>query len=39
MASDLARLERKARSGHTVDVNDMAMFALRWRKPKSAVQR
>jgi DNA polymerase III delta subunit len=39
MASDLARLERKARSGHTVDVNDLAMFALRWRKPKSAVQR
>ena len=36
MSADLARLERKARSGHTVDVNDLANFAVRWRKPKPA---
>lgn len=36
MSADLARLERKARSGHAVDANDLAVFAVRWRKPRSA---
>jgi len=38
MSADLARLERKARSGHLVDVNDFASFAVRWRKPRTAAQ-
>ena len=32
MSQDLGRLERKARSGHTVDASDLALFAVRWRR-------
>jgi len=32
MSADLGRLERKARTGHTVDASDVALFALRWRR-------
>ena len=38
MSADLARLERKARSGHAVDENDIALFSLRWRRAKTAVR-
>ncbi|HTF87585.1 MAG TPA: hypothetical protein VK843_04190 [Planctomycetota bacterium] len=37
MSADLGRLERKARSGHTVDASDLALFALRWRKTTAGV--
>ncbi|HUR27751.1 MAG TPA: hypothetical protein VM509_06170 [Planctomycetota bacterium] len=32
MSADLGRLERKARTGHTVDASDLAVFAMRWRR-------
>jgi hypothetical protein len=32
MSDDLARLERRARMSRSVDVNDFALFALRWKK-------
>ncbi len=38
MFADLGRLERKARSGHTVDENDIALFALQWRKSKAGAR-
>lgn len=38
MSADLARLERKSRSGHAVDENDMALFALRWRRSRAAAR-
>ena len=36
MSADLGRLERKARTGHTVDVSDLALFAVRWRRARAA---
>jgi hypothetical protein len=35
MSEDLARLERTARGDAPVDVNDLALFALRWRRRKA----
>lgn len=35
MSADLLRLERKSRRGHEVDVNDLYLFALRWRRSKA----
>jgi DNA polymerase III delta subunit len=39
MSADLGRLERKARSGHTVDASDLAVFAVRWRRSAATVSR
>jgi len=35
MSDDLARLERRARTHASVDVNDFSLFALRWRKQRT----
>ncbi len=35
MSADLGRLERKARTGHTVDASDLALFAVRWRRTQT----
>ena len=36
MCDDLARLERRARTGGNVDVNDFSLFALRWKKQRAS---
>ncbi len=36
MSADLVRMERKARSGHVVDENDLAVFAVCWRRARGA---